>query len=183
MWGSYAIVLVVLPLVLLMVPKFINLIEWQLFFVAFYVTTFEYLVWILFHLDMLPFRKILFSICFNILVHELSVCGQYMNLRISLALMLRNVSIESMQAWRAWYFFSRDDDIIEIELEQKAMFCVLFNQLCIQHSVCMRPLPPPPLPQLDMCSKLPATFAHFHVLSLRVHPRTIEVFLPPSLYL
>ena len=36
-WGSYAIVLVVLPLVLLRVPKFINLSEQQLFFVALYV--------------------------------------------------------------------------------------------------------------------------------------------------
>ena len=52
-WGSYAIVLVVLPLVLLRVPKFINLSEQQLFFVALYVTTFEYLdysMWTYYHL-------------------------------------------------------------------------------------------------------------------------------------
>ena len=33
-----------------------------------------------------------------------------------------------------------------------------------------------------VCNKLLTTFAHFHVLSLRVHPRAIKVFLLP-LYL
>ena len=41
---------------------------------------------------------------------------------------------------RAWYLFSREDDVIKIGpqfLEQKTAFCVLFNQLRVQCSVCM----------------------------------------------
>ena len=42
-------------------------------------------------------------------------------------------------AVRAWYLFSREHDVIKIApefLEQKT-FCVLFNQLRVQCSVCM----------------------------------------------
>ena len=54
---------------------------------------------------------------------------------------------EDVHAWRAWYLFSRDQDIIKIGhefLKQKVTFCALFNLLCVQHSVCMifAPLPP-----------------------------------------
>ena len=41
---------------------------------------------------------------------------------------------EDVHAARAWYLFSCDHDVIKKFLEP---FCMLFNQLWVQHSVCM----------------------------------------------
>ena len=38
---------------------------------------------------------------------------------------------------RARYFFSHDHDVIKIKPNGKATFCVFFNQLCVQHLVCI----------------------------------------------
>ena len=54
------------------------------------------------------------------------------------------------------------------------MFHVLFNQLCVQHSACKIFDPW----KLDMCSKLPTTFA---LLSLQVHTQLRSLY--PPLYL
>ena len=73
----------------------------------------------------------------------------------------------------SWYLFSRDHDVIKIGpevLERQRFAC-----LCIQPSVCMIFAPQ----QLDMCSKLFATFALYPVLSVQVRPHTIKVSPPP----
>ena len=78
----------------------------------------------------------------------------------------------NVHAWRAWYLFSCDHDAIKIGLEyfrteRQHFVCYstnfAFNARCVWYS------------PLDTCSKLPATFALFPVLSLRVCPR---IFLP-----
>ena len=62
---------------------------------------------------------------------------------------------------KAWYLISDEHDVVE--------------KGRVQCSVCVR------YSSSDsyMCSKLPATFALFPVLSLWVHPCAIKVFLPP----
>ena len=55
-------------------------------------------------------------------------------------------------------------DVIEIGLKQKGKIWAFFNQLWVQCLLCMIFN----LRQLDTCSKLPATFALFPVLSLKV---------------
>ena len=55
------------------------------------------------------------------------------------------------------------NDIIKIGLNRKVTLCALFNQLSVQCSVCV--IFNPPI-AIDTCSKLPAAFALFCVLSL-----------------
>ena len=44
---------------------------------------------------------------------------------------------EYVYAGRAWYLFSRDHEIgPEFLAKRKAAFCVLFDQICVQCSVC-----------------------------------------------
>ena len=84
-------------------------------------------------------------------------------------------------------YFLKKHDIIKIRLKHRKatlmpgmvmliysllFFCALFNQLCVQRSVCMIFNPQ----QLDTCSKLVATLALFPVLSLRICPRTISFY-------
>ena len=61
--------------------------------------------------------------------------------------------------------------------ERQHFACALFNQLCVQRSVCMIFTPR----QLYMYSKWPDTFALSPVLGLRVCPCAIKVFLPDLL--
>ena len=64
--------------------------------------------------------------------------------------------------------FVRKHDVIKIGKKLKATFCALFNQLCF-NARCVFDTR-----QLDTCSKLPATFVPFSVLSL-IRPCTIKV--------
>ena len=78
---------------------------------------------------------------------------------------------------RVWYLFSCEHGVIEIGpkfLDRKAMFCALFNQLWVQHSVSTIFDPR----WLDTCSKLPANFTLFSGMSLWGCPLTIKVSLP-----
>ena len=67
---------------------------------------------------------------------------------------------EHLYTVRDWYRFSCKHAVIEIQpkvLEQKLNILLLFNQLCIQRSLCTKFV----LWYLDTCSKLPATFDLF----------------------
>ena len=79
----------------------------------------------------------------------------------------------------AWYLFSHEHDVLKKGpelLEQKDVLHVV--QPTMRSTLGMHDIHPP-IAYIDTCSKLPATFALFSVLSLPVRPRTIKVFLPP----
>ena len=75
-------------------------------------------------------------------------------------------------------FLRIQHDVIKKEPKQKGSVLHAVQPTMLQCSVCVIL----DARQLDLCSKLPATFALFPVLSLRVRPRTIKFSLPP-LYL
>ena len=87
--------------------------------------------------------------------------------------------MRNVHAWRAWYIFSCDRDVIKIGpefLEQKGnVLCVI--QPTLHSTLGVYDIGPPIA--TCTCSKLPATIALFPVLSLRLRPRIIKVFLPP----
>ena len=83
------------------------------------------------------------------------------------------------KAWRAWYLFSCEHDVIGKWWkfsEQTAWVSVFLNWLHAHRSVYITTI----LHLLDTCGKLPATLALFAVLG-PVHPRTIKPFLPSFL--
>ena len=86
------------------------------------------------------------------------------------------LNYEDAYARRAWHFPSHEHDIIKLgsKFLGNISCIILFNKLCILRLVCMTFTPSPR--RLDMCSKMPATFALFPILNLWVCPCTKSLY-------